>query len=42
MLERIRHRLNAEGSLPIYGSRVHITPDGVCHFTRGKWSASYG
>lgn len=41
-LERIRHRLNAEGGLPIYGSRVHITPDGVCHFTRGKWSASYG
>ncbi|GAA1105704.1 methyltransferase domain-containing protein [Streptomyces javensis] len=36
------HRLNAEGGLPIYGSRVHITPDGVCHFTRGKWSASYG
>ncbi|WP_167502454.1 methyltransferase domain-containing protein [Streptomyces malaysiensis] len=42
LLERIRHRLNAEGGLPIYGSRVHITPDGVCHFTRGKWSASYG
>ncbi|GAA1682707.1 methyltransferase domain-containing protein [Streptomyces yatensis] len=42
VLERIRHRLNAEGGLPIYGSRVHITPDGVCHFTRGKWSASYG
>ncbi|WSY43494.1 protein-L-isoaspartate(D-aspartate) O-methyltransferase [Embleya sp. NBC_00888] len=41
-LERIRHRLNAEGGLPIYGSRVHITPDGVCHFTRGKWSATYG
>ncbi|WP_411141535.1 methyltransferase domain-containing protein [Streptomyces sp. x-80] len=41
-LERIRHRLNAEGGLPIYGSRVHITPDGVCHFKRGKWSASYG
>ncbi|MFF2850137.1 methyltransferase domain-containing protein [Streptomyces sp. NPDC058001] len=41
-LERIRHRLNAEGGLPIYGSRVTITPDGVCHFTRGKWSATYG
>ncbi|MFE7661728.1 MULTISPECIES: methyltransferase domain-containing protein [Streptomyces] len=41
-LERIRHRLNAEGGLPIYGSRVHITPDGVCHFARGRWSASYG
>ncbi|ADI08679.1 hypothetical protein SBI_05559 [Streptomyces bingchenggensis BCW-1] len=42
VLERIRHRLNAEGGLPIYGSRVHITPDGACHFTRGGWSASYG
>ncbi|MFI1582295.1 methyltransferase domain-containing protein [Embleya sp. NPDC020630] len=41
-LERIRHRLNAEGELPLYGSRVHITPDGVCHFTRGKWTAAYG
>lgn len=41
-LERIRHRLNAEGGLPIYGSRVYITPDGVCHFTRGKWSTTYG
>ncbi|MGW0832285.1 methyltransferase domain-containing protein [Streptomyces prunicolor] len=41
-LERIRHRLNAEGGLPIYGSRVRITPNGACHFTRGNWSASYG
>lgn len=41
-LERIRNRLNAEGGLPIYGSRVHITPDGVCHFARGRWTASYG
>ncbi|MEU5030313.1 methyltransferase domain-containing protein [Streptomyces milbemycinicus] len=42
VLERIRNRLNAEGGLPIYGSRVQITPDGACHFTRGGWSASYG
>ncbi|MFI5805785.1 methyltransferase domain-containing protein [Streptomyces sp. NPDC051561] len=41
-LERIRHRLNGEGGLPLYGSRVRITPDGVCHFSRGSWSASYG
>lgn len=41
-LERIRDRLNAEGSLPLYGSRVHITPDGVVHFARGAWRASYG
>ncbi|CAM5593242.1 hypothetical protein SSPIM334S_02242 [Streptomyces spiroverticillatus] len=28
--------------LPVYGSRVQITPEGVCHFSRGKWAASYG
>jgi protein-L-isoaspartate O-methyltransferase len=39
ILERIRHRLNAEGGLPLYGCRVTITPDGVCHLARGKWSA---
>ncbi|MFD4996206.1 methyltransferase domain-containing protein [Streptomyces buecherae] len=41
-LERIRDRLNAEGGLPLYGSRIHITPDGVVHFARGAWRASYG
>ncbi|MFE6777489.1 methyltransferase domain-containing protein [Streptomyces sp. NPDC057702] len=41
-LERIRNRLNVSGALPIYGSRVHITPDGVVHFARGGWRASYG
>ncbi|NEB03269.1 methyltransferase domain-containing protein [Streptomyces sp. SID13726] len=41
-LERIRHRLNAEGGLPLYGSRLEITPDGVCRLSRGKWSATLG
>ncbi|NEA19108.1 methyltransferase domain-containing protein [Streptomyces halstedii] len=41
-LERIRNRLNAEGSLPLLGARVRITPDGVCHLSRGKWRASMG
>ncbi|MFF9352572.1 methyltransferase domain-containing protein [Streptomyces sp. NPDC014734] len=41
-LERIRNRLNAEGSLPLLGARVRITPDGVCHFSRGGWSTSFG
>lgn len=41
-LERIRNRLNAEGALPLYGSRLEITPDGVCHLSRGKWSATLG
>ncbi|MGW0712443.1 methyltransferase domain-containing protein [Streptomyces sp. NPDC002643] len=41
-LERIRNRLNAEGGLPLYGSRLEITPDGVCHLSRGRWTASLG
>ncbi|MGX8904752.1 methyltransferase domain-containing protein [Streptomyces netropsis] len=41
-LERIRNRLNVEGGLPLYGAKVRITPDGVCHLSRGKWRASMG
>ena len=41
-LERIRHQLNAEGSLPLLGAQVRITPDGVCHLSRGHWHASMG
>ncbi|GAA2460947.1 methyltransferase domain-containing protein [Streptomyces pulveraceus] len=41
-LERIRNRLNVEGSLPLLGAQVRITPDGVCRFSRGGWSASLG
>lgn len=41
-VERIRNRLNAEGSLPLLGAQVRITPDGVCHFSRGGWSTSLG
>jgi len=38
-LERIRNRQSAEGGLSLYGSRVKITPDGVCHLARGRWTA---
>ncbi|EGX55743.1 hypothetical protein SZN_31359 [Streptomyces zinciresistens K42] len=41
-LERIRNRQNAEGSLPLLGARVRLTPDGVCHLSRGRWRASMG
>ncbi|MFE4860775.1 methyltransferase domain-containing protein [Streptomyces sp. NPDC056670] len=41
-LERVRNRLNAEGSLPLLGARVRITPDGLCHLSRGKWHATMG
>ncbi|MGW3569945.1 methyltransferase domain-containing protein [Streptomyces sp. NPDC000941] len=39
-LERIRSRLNVEGGLPLYGSDVTITPDGICHLSRGRWTAT--
>ncbi|WP_342211061.1 MULTISPECIES: methyltransferase domain-containing protein [unclassified Streptomyces] len=41
-VERILNRLMIEGALPLLGARVQITPDGVCHFTRGGWTASLG
>ncbi|KOV61544.1 methyltransferase type 11 [Streptomyces sp. NRRL WC-3618] len=41
-LERIRSRLNAEGSLPLLGAQVRITPDGLCRLSRGKWHAVVG
>ncbi|MFF9070824.1 methyltransferase domain-containing protein [Streptomyces sp. NPDC014872] len=42
VLERIRNRLNAEGSLPLLGAHVRITPDGVCHLSRGGWGTAIG
>ncbi|MFJ4921243.1 methyltransferase type 11 [Streptomyces sp. NPDC088725] len=41
-LERIRNRLNAEGSLPLLGAHVRIASDGVVHLSRGQWRASMG
>ncbi|MEV8547949.1 protein-L-isoaspartate(D-aspartate) O-methyltransferase [Streptomyces sp. NPDC051572] len=38
-LERIRHRLNREGGLPLYGARVRIEPDGTLTLARGSWTA---
>ncbi|WP_175408092.1 protein-L-isoaspartate O-methyltransferase [Streptomyces sp. TRM64462] len=39
-LERIRHRLNREGALPVYGARVRIDPDGTVRLSRGAWSVT--
>jgi protein-L-isoaspartate O-methyltransferase len=39
-LERIRHRLNREGGLPVYGARVRIDPDGTLTLSRGGWSVT--
>jgi protein-L-isoaspartate O-methyltransferase len=38
-LERIRLRLNIEGSLPLTNARVEISPEGVCTISRGAWRA---
>jgi protein-L-isoaspartate O-methyltransferase len=39
-LERVRHRLNREGGLPVYGAAVRISPDGVLTLKRGSWSVT--
>ncbi|MFI6056486.1 protein-L-isoaspartate(D-aspartate) O-methyltransferase [Streptomyces violascens] len=39
-LEDIRDRLNTVGELPVYGSKVTITPDGEATLSRGRWSAT--
>jgi protein-L-isoaspartate O-methyltransferase len=40
ILDDIRHTLLRDGSLPVFGARVTITPDGAIHFERGHWQAS--
>ncbi|GAA2137685.1 methyltransferase domain-containing protein [Kitasatospora kazusensis] len=37
-LDRVRRRWLGEGSLPVYGAHVTVTPDGVTTLTRGGWS----
>ncbi|MFI9082331.1 methyltransferase domain-containing protein [Streptomyces sioyaensis] len=39
-LERVRHRLNCEGGLPLYGATVRIDPNGTATLTRGGWIAT--
>ncbi|RLU85904.1 protein-L-isoaspartate(D-aspartate) O-methyltransferase [Streptomyces griseocarneus] len=39
-LELIRHQLNTEGSIGLYGHRVDIAPDGACRITGGDWTAA--
>jgi hypothetical protein len=40
ILDDIRHTLLRDGSLPVYGAKVTITPDGAINFKRGRWRAS--
>lgn len=40
IVDDIRYRWLWEGSLPVYGAAVTITPEGVCHLKRGRWQAT--
>ena len=39
-LDAIRHTWLRDGSLPAYGAKCTITPDGAIHLTRGSWQAA--
>jgi len=39
-LDAIRHAWLRDGSLPAYGAKVTISPDGSVHLTRGRWQAT--
>ena len=40
ILDQIRRRWLHEGSLPVYGARVTITPDGETTLRRGQWEVT--
>jgi protein-L-isoaspartate O-methyltransferase len=40
ILDQIRRRWLHEGSLPVYGAKVTITPDGETTLRRGQWAAT--
>lgn len=39
ILDRVRHQWLADGSLPLYGAWVTISPDGTIRLERGRWKA---
>lgn len=39
-LDGLRHTWLRDGSLPAYGAKVTISPDGSIHFKRGRWQAA--
>ena len=40
LLDDLRARWLRDGSLPVYGARVTITPDGATVLRRGRWTAT--
>jgi protein-L-isoaspartate O-methyltransferase len=39
-LESVRTHWLRRGHFPLYGANVEITPEGICHLTRGRWQAT--
>jgi hypothetical protein len=42
ILDRLRDDWLRDGSLPAYGARVTISPDGTLVFRRGRWTPTIG
>ncbi|MCC5582021.1 methyltransferase domain-containing protein [Microtetraspora sp. AC03309] len=42
ILDQIRHQWLVDGSLPLYGAKATITPDGMIRLQRGGWKATIG
>ena len=42
ILDEIRHDWLSDGSLPVYGAKVTITPDGRTTLSRGHWAVTLG
>lgn len=40
ILDDIRHNWLRDGSLPVHGAKVTITPDGTIQLRRGRWQAT--
>lgn len=40
ILDNIRHMWITDGSLPIYGAKTTIDPDGTIHLRRGRWQTT--
>jgi protein-L-isoaspartate O-methyltransferase len=40
LLDQARDHWLSHGSLPVYGAKLTITPDGTIHLTRGRWQAT--
>jgi protein-L-isoaspartate O-methyltransferase len=40
IVDNVRHQWLSDGSLPLYGAKVRIEPDGLIRLTRGRWQVT--